>query len=71
MSLDYQLAARDLREDTQLASLELSLEANGLAGQCEDGYGCAYDAHQQQIGYRRRPRLARRGPARRRCRLDR
>ena len=39
-----QLAARDLREDTQLASLELSLEANDLAGQCEDGYGCAYSA---------------------------
>ena len=38
------LAARDLREDTQLASLELSLEANDLAGQCEDGYGCAYSA---------------------------
>ena len=43
VSMD-QLAARDLREDTQLASLELSLEANDLAGQCEDGYGCAYSA---------------------------
>ena len=43
VSMD-QLAARELREDTQLASLELSLEANDLAGQCEDGYGCAYSA---------------------------
>ena len=43
VSMD-QLAARELREDTQLASLELSLEANELVGQCEDGYGCAYSA---------------------------
>jgi len=43
VSMD-QLAARELRDDTQLASLELSLEANELVGQCEDGYGCAYSA---------------------------
>ena len=43
VSMD-QLAARELREDTQLASLELSLESNDLVGQCEDGYGCAYSA---------------------------
>ena len=43
VSMD-QLAARALREDTQLPSLELSLEANELVGQCEDGYGCAYSA---------------------------
>lgn len=43
VSMD-QLAAHELREDTQLASLELSLEANELVGQCEDGYGCAYSA---------------------------
>ena len=43
VSMD-QLAARELRADTQLASLELSLEANELVGQCEDGYGCAYSA---------------------------
>ena len=43
VSMD-QLAARELREDTQLASLELSLESNELVGQCEDGYGCAYSA---------------------------
>ena len=43
VSMD-QLAAHELRADTQLASLELSLEANELVGQCEDGYGCAYSA---------------------------
>ena len=43
VSMD-QLAARELKADTQLASLELSLEANELVGQCEDGYGCAYSA---------------------------
>ncbi len=43
VSMD-QIVARDLRDDTQLASLELSLEANELVGQCEDGYGCAYSA---------------------------
>ena len=43
VSMD-QLAARHLRADTQLASLELSLESNELVGQCEDGYGCAYSA---------------------------
>src|SRR4029450_7213928 len=31
-------------KETQLASLELSLESTELAGQCEDGYGCAYSA---------------------------
>jgi uncharacterized protein DUF1552 len=43
MSMD-QIAARQLGKETQLASLELSLEANDLVGQCEDGYGCAYSA---------------------------
>lgn len=43
VSMD-QIAARHLRKDTQLASLELSLESNDLVGQCEDGYGCAYSA---------------------------
>lgn len=28
--------------ETQLASLELALEANDLSGGCEDGYSCAY-----------------------------
>ena len=43
ISMD-QLAARELREDTQIGSLELSLESNELTGQCEDGYGCAYSS---------------------------
>jgi hypothetical protein len=43
VSMD-QIAARELEKETQLASLELSLESNELVGQCEDGYGCAYSA---------------------------
>ena len=43
VSMD-QIAARHFGKETQLASLELSLEANDLVGQCEDGYGCAYSA---------------------------
>jgi hypothetical protein len=43
VSMD-QIVARHLEKETQLASLELSLESNDLAGQCEDGYGCAYSA---------------------------
>jgi hypothetical protein len=43
VSMD-QIVARKMEKDTQLASLELSLESNELAGQCEDGYGCAYSA---------------------------
>ena len=41
VSMD-QVAARQFEKETQLASLELSLEANDLLGQCEDGYGCGY-----------------------------
>ena len=37
-----QLMASELGRDTQLASLELGLEANELAGGCEDAYSCAY-----------------------------
>jgi hypothetical protein len=43
VSMD-QIVARHFEKDTQLASLELSLESNDLVGQCEDGYGCAYSA---------------------------
>jgi hypothetical protein len=43
VSMD-QIVARQLEKETQLASLELSLESNDLVGQCEDGYGCAYSA---------------------------
>jgi hypothetical protein len=37
-----QIAARTLGQYTQLASLELGLEANQLAGSCDTGYSCAY-----------------------------
>ncbi len=41
ISMD-QVAAREFRRHTQLASLELALEANDMAGGCEHGYSCAY-----------------------------
>jgi hypothetical protein len=41
ISMD-QIVARHYAKDTQLASLELALEANDLSGGCEDGYSCAY-----------------------------
>jgi hypothetical protein len=37
-----QIAARELGKATQLASLELGLEAPSLAGDCDSGYSCAY-----------------------------
>lgn len=37
-----QIAARELGKQTQFASLELSLEAPGLAGACDQNYSCAY-----------------------------
>ncbi|MEO8359258.1 MAG: DUF1552 domain-containing protein [Vicinamibacteria bacterium] len=37
-----QLAAKELGKYTQLASLELGLEAQPLAGNCDSGYTCAY-----------------------------
>jgi hypothetical protein len=37
-----QLAAMELGKQTQLASLELSLESPGLAGACDQNYSCAY-----------------------------
>lgn len=37
-----QIAARALGKETQLASLELGLEPPQLAGQCVEGYACAY-----------------------------
>lgn len=37
-----QIAAKELGKQTQLASLELSLEAPGLAGACDQNYSCAY-----------------------------
>jgi hypothetical protein len=37
-----QIAAREFGKQTQIASLELGLEAAGLAGGCDSGYSCAY-----------------------------
>ena len=41
VSMD-QIAARVLGQETQLASLELSLESADRAGSCDPGYSCAY-----------------------------
>jgi hypothetical protein len=37
-----QLAARRIGKDTQLPSLELSMDLMTLAGQCDNGYACVY-----------------------------
>jgi hypothetical protein len=37
-----QIAARQLGKDTQLPSLELSMDLMSLAGQCDNGYACVY-----------------------------
>ncbi|HZS05518.1 MAG TPA: DUF1552 domain-containing protein [Blastocatellia bacterium] len=37
-----QIAAKELGKYTQLASLELGIESNQLAGGCDSGYSCAY-----------------------------
>ncbi len=41
VSLD-QIIASELGKETQLASLELSLDAAGIVGACEKGWSCAY-----------------------------
>jgi uncharacterized protein DUF1552 len=41
VSLD-QIAAKELGKQTQLASLELSLDSTETIGECETGYSCAY-----------------------------
>jgi hypothetical protein len=41
ISLD-QIIAREFGKETQLASLELSLDAAGIVGACEKGWSCAY-----------------------------
>jgi hypothetical protein len=41
ISMD-QIAARSFAEHTQLASLELALDANDFAGFCDGGYSCTY-----------------------------
>lgn len=37
-----QIAATQMGKETQLASLEISLEAAGLGGACDQNYSCAY-----------------------------
>jgi hypothetical protein len=37
-----QIAAQELSKYTQFASLELGIESNQLAGNCDSGYSCAY-----------------------------
>lgn len=37
-----QIAADELGQETQFSSLELALEAPGLAGACDQNYSCAY-----------------------------
>src|SRR6187399_1058679 len=37
-----QLAARELGRDTQLPSLELSMDLLSVVGQCDNGYACVY-----------------------------
>src|SRR5215467_4484183 len=37
-----QIAAREIGRDTQLASLELAMDLNPLAGVCNNGYACVY-----------------------------
>lgn len=37
-----QIAAKQIGKDTQLPSLELSMDLLSLAGQCDNGYACVY-----------------------------
>jgi Protein of unknown function (DUF1552) len=37
-----QIAAREIGRDTQLASLQLAMDLNPLAGVCNNGYACVY-----------------------------
>jgi hypothetical protein len=41
VSMD-QIAARTFEHDTQLSSLQLTVDANSLVGSCDVGYSCAY-----------------------------
>ena len=41
ISMD-QIAARAFEGDTQLSSLQLTVDANSLVGSCDVGYSCAY-----------------------------
>jgi hypothetical protein len=48
-----QVAAKQIGRDTQLPSLELSMDLNSLAGVCNNGYACVYQ--NCSPGLRRRP----------------
>ena len=37
-----QIAARAFERETQLSSLQLTVDANNLVGSCDTGYSCAY-----------------------------
>jgi hypothetical protein len=41
ISMD-QIAARTFERETQLSSLQLTVDANNLVGSCDTGYSCAY-----------------------------
>src|SRR5687767_4575901 len=41
ISID-QILAQKMRNDTQLASLELAIESSEMAGACDTGFACAY-----------------------------
>src|SRR5262245_22618043 len=40
-----QVAAQQIGRDTHLPSLEMSMDLLALAGQCDNGYACAYQNH--------------------------
>lgn len=40
-----QIAAQHIGQETQLPSLELAMDLLSLAGQCDNGYACAYQNH--------------------------
>src|SRR5437016_10644668 len=43
MSMD-QIAAKAFEHDTQLSSLQLTMDDNSLVGSCDVGYSCAYSS---------------------------
>ena len=58
-----QIAAKELGRYTQLSSLELGLEPQPLAGNCDSGYTCAY----MSMSWRGRPVRCRPKSTRARC----
>ena len=52
-----QIAAAEIGKDTALPSLELAIDLNFLAGQCENSYSCAYlNTLSWRVGHARRCR---------------